>query len=98
MGYKRTDKDRKEVVRDASDAGEQWPDIKQQRMRLAKLLRAACDGLEDRLAANETIKPSLGDYLRLMQVAWEIEKETDDDEGPKEIKVTWVDPLSKATK
>ncbi len=98
MGYKRTAKERKEVVLDAPDTGEHSPDIKQQRLRLAKLLSAACDGLEARLAANETLKPSLGDYLRLMQVAWEIQKETDNDEGPKEIKVTWVDPLSKATK
>lgn len=98
MGYKRTDNERDEVGLDTCDDGEQWPDIKHQRLRLAKLLRAACDGLEARLATNESLKPSLGDYLRLIQVAWEMEKETDNDDGPREIRVTWVDPLSKATK
>ena len=53
--------------------------------RISKFLDNAMKQFEKRLES-EDIKPTVGDYLKLMQ----IEKELDRDEA-KEIKVTWVD-------
>jgi hypothetical protein len=74
-------------------------EIKQQRLRLARLLRSACDGLEARLnpESNDPLKLTMADYLKLLQFAREIEKEIDE-EAPKEIQVTWVDPVLKSSK
>jgi len=44
--------------------------------------------MEEKLCT-EDVKVSLADYIRLVQ----LEKELDDDE-PREIKVTWVNPDS----
>ena len=38
-------------------------------------------------AAQNDLKPSMGDYMKLLQ----LERELDHD-SPKEIKVTWVEP------
>jgi hypothetical protein len=43
--------------------------------------------IAERLSATE-IKPSVGDYLRLLQYR----EERAHDEQPKEIRVTWVEP------
>lgn len=56
-----------------------------EKARIAKFLSNAMKQFEKRLE-NEDVKPTVGDYLKLMQ----IEKELDRDEA-KEIKVTWVD-------
>ena len=55
------------------------------RERIKKLVRNAMKGLETRLGGED--KPSIGDYLKVMQLQKEIEED-----GPKEIKVTWVEP------
>ena len=47
-----------------------------------KLLRK----LEEQMRGGE-VKASLGDYIRLVQLHKEL-----DEEAPREIKVTWVDP------
>ena len=52
------------------------------RDRVQKLL----GDIETRLEA-ETGKASIGDYIRLLQ----LERELDEDEPPREIKVTWVE-------
>ncbi len=54
---------------------------------LEKLLMKA----EEKLADAE-LKPTIADFLRLLQFQEEIEA----DEQPKEIKVTWVDPAEKS--
>ena len=50
--------------------------------KILKLL----EKLETRLHGEE-LKPSLGDFIRLVQ----LEKELADEEAPREIKVTWVE-------
>ena len=62
-----------------------WDEVKE-RVRVAELLESAIDKLGERLKAEE-FKPSIADYLKLMQ----LEKEFDQ-EQVKEIKVTWVEP------
>jgi len=42
--------------------------------------------MEKKLSGKE-VKATLGDYIKLIQ----LQKELDDEEQPKEIKVTWVE-------
>jgi hypothetical protein len=53
------------------------------RQRIHKLLRH----LEVRLESEQT-KATVADYVRLLQ----LERELDENEGQREIKVSWVDP------
>ena len=53
------------------------------RLKVAKLLRRL-----EATMATETPKASLGDFIRLVQ----LEKELADEETPREIRVTWVEP------
>jgi lipoate-protein ligase A len=62
-----------------------WNEIKE-KIRVAELLAKTIEGIEERLK-DKTFKPTMGDYLKLLQMEQEIEQET-----PKEIKVTWVEP------
>jgi hypothetical protein len=54
--------------------------------RIEKLVEEAIAGIEHRLK-DGTSPPSIGDYLKVMQLQKDIEEES-----PKEIKVTWVEP------
>ena len=62
-----------------------WNEIKE-RIRISALLEKAITGFEDRLTAKD-FKPTMGDYLKLLQMEKELEQEE-----AKEIKVTWVEP------
>lgn len=59
-----------------------------QKLRISELLANAITGMESRLNAQD-FKPTLGDYLKLLQMEKEMEEA-----GPKEIRVTWVDPAA----
>ena len=69
----------------AAKAKRRAPVKREDKARISKFLDNAMKQFEKRLES-EDIKPTVGDYLKLMQ----IEKELDRDEA-KEIKVTWVD-------
>ena len=56
------------------------------RVRMSDLLEKAILGFEGRFAAKE-FKPTVGDYLKLLQMEIELEQEE-----IREIKVTWVEP------
>jgi hypothetical protein len=62
-----------------------WDDIRE-RVRLAELVTSAASKLETRLMDRD-FKPTLGDYLKLLQLEKEVV-----DEQVSEIKVTWVLP------
>jgi hypothetical protein len=64
-----------------------WKDVKQ-RIKIAKLLDSLIGGIETRIKDKE-LKPTMAEYLKLLQMEQEIEQES-----PKEIKVTWVDPAT----
>jgi hypothetical protein len=68
-----------------------WDEVKE-RVRITELLENAIEKMGDKLKAQE-FKPSLADYLKLMQ----LEKEFDQ-EQVKEIKVTWVAPAPSSEK
>ena len=56
--------------------------------RISNLLHGAMDKFEAEVTDGK-VKPSLGDYLKLMQIKQEIDQE---DENAKDIEVKWVDP------
>jgi hypothetical protein len=56
------------------------------RVRISDLLEKAITGIEGRFASKD-FKPTMGDYLKLLQMEIELEQEE-----IKEIKVTWVEP------
>ena len=64
---------------------ERWQEIKN-KIHIAELLTKAIEGLGDRVKSND-FKLTLGDYLKLLQLEKEMEEQ-----APKEIKVTWVEP------
>ena len=65
-----------------------WLEMRE-KLRVSELLIKAVDGIEAQLK-DKSLKPSLGDYLKLLQ----LEKELVDSDAPQEIKVTWVDPAA----
>ena len=64
-----------------------WRELKEERVRLAQLISKARQGFEARLE-DKDLKLTLADYLKLIQMEKEI-----DDGKPREIKVTWVNPV-----
>jgi hypothetical protein len=56
---------------------------------LSEFLTTLRENIEDRLKKEE-VKPSIGDYLKVLQ----LEKELD---GPEEIEVRWVEPKKSVT-
>ncbi len=64
---------------------ERWKTIKR-RIRISELLAKAMATLESRIKSKD-LKPTVGDYLKLLQLEQEFEQE-----APTEIKVTWVEP------
>jgi hypothetical protein len=66
-----------------------WQEMKE-RIRIGELLEKAVKKFETKLKGN-SFKPTLAEYLKLLQLEKEIETK-EFEEGPKEIKVTWVDP------
>ncbi|HEV3334570.1 MAG TPA: hypothetical protein VG096_26460 [Bryobacteraceae bacterium] len=67
----------------------EWHTMKQ-RLRVSELLIKAIEGFESRLNAQD-FKPTVSEYLKLLQLQQELDAT---EERPKEIKVTWVDPVS----
>ena len=58
------------------------------RIRISDLLDKAIVGIEDRFKAKD-FKPTMGDYLKLLQMEIDLEQEE-----IREIKVTWVEPTT----
>jgi hypothetical protein len=56
-------------------------------MTRAQMVERILKRLETAFATEKAMKATLGDYIRLVQ----LRKELEDDE-PREIKVTWVEP------
>jgi hypothetical protein len=55
--------------------------------RQAQVVSSLLKKLEQKLSDDE-LRATLGDYIRLVQ----LRKELEDDDEPREIKVTWVEP------
>lgn len=90
---KRTIRDRESVM---FQPGLEVVDLKtpepaeREERELPSLISKALKAFEDRLQ-NEDFRPSLAEYLKLLQIEQELNKK---DEKPQEIKVTWVEPGS----
>jgi hypothetical protein len=75
---------------ESCDECPRWQNVKQQRLRLAKLLHKACEGLESQLNASESLELKIPDYLKLLEFEKNFEDQTEQ-AAPKEIRVVWVD-------
>jgi hypothetical protein len=62
-----------------------WKEVKQ-RVKVGELLASVIAGIEARIKEKD-LKPTMAEYLKLLQMEQEL-----NEEGPKEIKVTWVEP------
>ncbi len=69
---------------------EHWTGVRN-KLRVGDVLTSVVEKMEGKLKDNE-FKPTLADFLRLVQ----LEKEIGEEE-PKEIKVTWVEPVKPST-
>ena len=69
---------------------EHWTEVRN-KLRVGEVLTSVVQKIEGKLKETE-FKPSLADFLRLVQ----LEKEIGEEE-PKEIKVTWVEPVQPST-
>ncbi|MBZ5724866.1 MAG: hypothetical protein LAP87_07695 [Acidobacteriia bacterium] len=67
-----------------------WNEIKQ-RLRVTEVLEDSIEKVKKKLTSEE-FKPTVADYLKLLQVEKDLEREFEDG-SPKEIEVTWVEPL-----
>ena len=76
---------KEDTVLIACEQCEHWQEAKR-KVRLAELLIKASNGFFQRMQAND-FKPTLGDYIKLLQMEKELNEDT-----TKEIKVTWIDP------
>ncbi len=83
-----TGKRKKAAPKKCEECGN-WHEIRQ-RVRISKLLQSAITSIETKLTSQE-LKPSMSDYLKLLQLERELEEET-----PKEVKVTWVEPTAES--
>lgn len=68
------------------DFGREQTERKQKKKTQAVVVEKLLKNLEKKLGG-EDVKATLGDYIKLVQLQAELE-----DEEPKDIKVTWVDP------
>ena len=57
----------------------------------AQAVKCMLTKIEEKMTGNQ-MKATLGDYIRLVQLHKEL-----DDESPKEIRVTWVEPSEKGS-
>ena len=69
---------------------EHWTEVRN-KLRVGVVLEKVIQNMELKLKAEE-FKPSLADYLKLVAMEKEI-----GEEEPKEIRVTWVEPVRPST-
>ena len=62
-----------------------WKEVRSQ-LRISRLLADAIAAFEKKVEAN-TVNPTMGDYLKLLQLEHEFQEES-----PKDITVRWVEP------
>ena len=79
---------KREKAPKACREGEQRSDGGKERVRVSEFLEKVITSAEARIVAGDC-KPTIAEYLKLMQLKKELEQELDD---TKEIKVTWVEP------
>jgi len=67
-----------------------WDQVKS-RMRVAEVIAKSVDSVQERIK-NGGFNPTVAEYLKLVQMEQELEQKEETADGPKEIKVTWVEP------
>ena len=69
-----------------------WEEVKRM-MGIAGILEKAVAKFESKLKA-EGFQPTVGEYLKLVQIEQEYERELN---PPEEIRVTWVEPTTESS-
>ena len=77
---------RKKATTKAEEQAQQAPTSCRQCLRYQEILAKAIEGFEKRINEGD-FKPTVAEYLKLLQLEQETAQET-----AKEIKVTWIDP------
>jgi hypothetical protein len=81
---------KQEKVHKSCEECEHWAEVRN-KLRVDGVLAKVIENMEEKLKTEE-FKPSLADYLKLVQLQSDLEEgET------KEIKVTWVEPVKSST-
>lgn len=83
---KRGGKHPESAVKKNCETCERWKEVRKQ-VRIAELLETAIKKLKTRFTTDD-FKPSIADYLKLVEIEEELEQRSD---AVKEIKVTWVE-------
>jgi len=78
-----------DILADCRDC-ERWEKVKG-RLRVAELLAKSVESVRKRIANGE-FKPTVAEYLKLVQMEQELEHQEANADGPREIRVTWVEP------
>jgi hypothetical protein len=68
-----------------------WQEVKRQ-MGIARILESAVKNFEAKLD-DQNFTPTVAEYLKLVQIEQEYEKELN---PPEEIRVTWVEPTTES--
>jgi hypothetical protein len=71
---------------------DQWDDVKG-RMRVAETIAKSVDAVQESIESGE-FQPTVAEYLKLVQIEQEWDDIESQEDGPKEIKVTWVEAPS----
>lgn len=69
---------------------EHWTEVRD-KLQVGDVLTSVVTKMKGKITADD-FKPTLADFLRLVQLEKEI-----GEEAPKEIKVTWVEPVKPST-
>jgi len=76
---------KQEIAPESCEGCQRWKEAKK-RVRITNLLANATGRMAKKIEEPDW-KPTLAEYLKLLQLEQEFEEES-----PKEIKVTWVEP------
>lgn len=77
---------------EASQAAELPVKTDERPLTKAELVGSVIKNIEEKLKRNE-LKPTVGDFIRLVQLKKEL-----DEEQPREIEVSWVEPAQESEK
>lgn len=89
-GNARKEEDKKRTPKTCVNCG-RWKEVKRQ-MGIARILGNAVKKFESKLGDAE-FTPTVAEYLKLVQIEQEYEKELN---PPEEIRVTWVEPTTES--
>lgn len=89
---KSTETESSESITDHCRKCPRWEEVKRM-MGIAAILKKAVEKFESKLV-EDTFQPTVSEYLKLVQIEQEYERELN---PPEEIRVTWVEPTTESS-